>query len=111
MEWHIFQDWFIGLGSQYGVNPIIFGAVYVGGIPFFTASVAWLIRNLKSGRPIQLPILSAGFFFISAYLYLIIFGENIPFWVYGFIVAMISYGIWATLRRIRAQTAMNPAQP
>jgi hypothetical protein len=26
--------WFFGLGENYGVNPIIFGSIYVGAIPF-----------------------------------------------------------------------------
>lgn len=29
------KDWFLGLGEQYGVNPLIFGSIYVGAIPFF----------------------------------------------------------------------------
>ena len=30
-----FSDWFLSLGANYGVNPWIFGAIYVGAIPFF----------------------------------------------------------------------------
>jgi len=37
--------WFMSLGKQYGVNPIIFGVIYVGAIPFFTLSIAWLVKN------------------------------------------------------------------
>ncbi len=105
MDFQALQDWFLGLGAQYGVNPILFGAIYVGAIPFFTLSIAWLVRNLRQKKPIVLPTLSAGFFFVSAYLYLIIAGRNIPLWVYGFIAVMIAYGVWATVRKVRAQTA------
>ena len=73
-----FIDWFMGLGEEYGVNPIIFGSIYVGAIPFFTASLGWLIRNIRKKKPIVIPTLLSGFFFISAYLYLMIAGENIP---------------------------------
>ena len=38
--------WFFGLGERYGVNPLIFGSIYVGAIPFFSLSIAWLVRNL-----------------------------------------------------------------
>jgi ABC-type Co2+ transport system permease subunit len=93
--------WFLGLGDQYGVNPIVFGSIYVGAIPFFTLSVAWLMRNYRYDKSIILPALAATFFFVSAYLYLIIEGENVPWWVYGIVVLMVAYGSWSTLRSIR----------
>ena len=97
------QEWFLGLGTQYGVNPIIFGAIYVGAIPFFTLSIAWLVRNRRNGKPIVLPVLSASFFFVSAYLYLVAVGRNIPAWVYIFIAAMIGYGVYSTYNKIKKQ--------
>ena len=103
--WQSIVDWFLSLGPQYGVNPIIFGSIYVGAIPFFTLSVAWLVRNLRSGKPIVTPTLLAGFFFISAYLYLLIAGRNIPLWVYLFIAALVGFGIYSTVMKIRAQVA------
>jgi hypothetical protein len=60
------------------VNPLIFGAIYVGAIPFFFFSLVWLVRNIRKKKSIVIPVLLTGFFFISAYLYLIIVGENIP---------------------------------
>ncbi len=109
MDWQALQDWFFGLGAQYGVDPIIFGAIYVGAIPFFTLSIAWLVRNLRKGKPVVLPVLSASFFFVSAYLYLVIVGQNIPLWVYGFIAAMIAYGAYSTVKKVRAQAADTKA--
>lgn len=97
------KSWFMGLGAQYGVNPIIFGVIYVGAIPFFMLSVAWLVRNVRQKRSIILPVLFAGFFFISAYLYLIVVGKNIPLWVYGFIAVMMVIGVYSTLQKIKRQ--------
>lgn len=97
----ITKEWFFGLGAKYGVNPIIFGAIYVGAIPLFTASMAWLYRNYRMERSIVLPALSATLFFISAYIYLIIVGNNVPWWVYTIIVVMISYGAYTTYRKVR----------
>ncbi|KKL04467.1 hypothetical protein LCGC14_2615750, partial [marine sediment metagenome] len=34
----------------------------------------------------------AGFFFVSAYIYLAIFGQDIPLWVWIFLAALILYG-------------------
>ncbi|MFO7800423.1 hypothetical protein [Rhodohalobacter sp.] len=102
MEWiNDFQVWFMSLGDAYGVNPIIFGAIYVGAIPFFTLSIAWLVRNYRIDRSIVLPVLSASFFFVSAYLYLIIAGKDVPLWVYGVVVGMLAYGGWSTFRKVK----------
>lgn len=103
--WETFTEWFLSLGEQYGVDPIIFGSIYVGAIPFFTVSVARLVRNLRRKQSIVLPALSASFFFVSAYLYLLVVGHNIPLWVYGFIAVMIAYGVYSTVQKIRRQAA------
>ncbi len=96
-------DWFFGLGAQYGVNPVIFGSIYVGAIPFFTLSIGWLVRNARKGKSVAVPTLFAGFFFISAYLYLLIAGQNIPVWVYGVVAALVIFGIYTTIGKVRAQ--------
>jgi hypothetical protein len=100
-----FRNWFAGLGRKYNVNPAVFGGIYVGAIPFFTLSVGWIVSNLRRKKSIVLPVLAASFCFISAYLYLLIVGRNIPAWVYAVIVAMIGFGVYSTVRKIRAQTS------
>jgi len=97
------KDWFLSLGENYGVNPIIFGSIYVGAIPFFTLSIGWLVRNYRKKKSIILPGLSAGFFFVSAYLYLIIAGENVPFWVYLFIIALVVGGGISTYKKVQGK--------
>jgi hypothetical protein len=103
--WNNLQEWFLNLGTQYGVNPIIFGTIYIGAIPFFLLSLSWLVRNLRRKQPIVVPVLLTGFFFVSAYLYLIIAGRNIPVWVYGFMAALIGYGAYSTVQKIKKQSA------
>jgi hypothetical protein len=99
--WSSFTDWFLGLGREYGVNPVIFGSLYVGSIPFFTLSLGWVIKNLRQGKPIAIPLLFTGIFFISAYLYLVIVGENIPVWVYLVIIGMTVFGIVTVVKKVR----------
>lgn len=101
MSWEAIQNWFLDLGAEYGVNPLIFGAIYVGAIPFFSASIGWLIRNYRKSRSIVLPALSAIFFFISAYLYLMFAGKNVPWWVYGAVVLLILVGAYSTITKVR----------
>jgi hypothetical protein len=101
-------DWFYGPGEEYGVNPLIFGGIYVGAIPLFTLSVAWIVRNLRRGKSIVVPALTASFFFISAYLYLLVAGRNIPWWVYAMLAVMVIVGAWSTIRKVRMRAEESP---
>ena len=98
------QGWFLGLGRDYGVDPLIFGSIYVGAIPLFTLSLAWLVRRLRARRPIVAPLLASGLFFVSAYLYLAIAGRNLPSWVYVMIAALLALGGWSAVRGVRRKT-------
>lgn len=102
-----FRNWFASLGKKYNVNPLIFGGIYVGAIPFFTLCVGWIVSNLRKKKSVVLPVLAASFFFISSYLYLLIVGRNIPAWVYMVIGAMIGFGACSTVKRIRARTRLS----
>ena len=93
--------WFLGLGENYGVNPIVFGSIYIGAIPFFTLSVGWLVKNYRNKKSILFPAISAGFFFVSAYLYLIVAGKNVPFWVYLFIIVLVVGGGISAYKKIQ----------
>ena len=101
MSWETIQNWFLSLGTEYGVNPFIFGAIYVGAIPFFSASIGWLIRNYRKTKSIVLPALSAMFFFISAYIYLMFAEKNVPWWFYGVVVLLILVGAYSTIKKVR----------
>lgn len=101
--WQSIKDWFLSLGEHYQVNPFIFGAIYIGAIPFFFASLYWTIKNIRTKKSFVIPALMTGFFFVSAYLYLIIAGEHIPIWVYVFIGVMFVYGVYSTINKVKTQ--------
>ncbi len=103
--WEAFVDWFFSLGANYGVNPLIFGGIYIVAIPFFSLSVGWIIRNYRKGKSIAVPAMFALFFFISAYLYLIIAGRNVPWWVYAVVILMVAYGAFSTVRKIQSRVS------
>ena len=103
MSFDAIRDWFYSLGENYGVDPLIFGLIYVGAIPFFSLSIAWLVKNHRRKKSIVLPALSAMFFFISAYIYLIFAGKNVPVWVYGFVILLLVFGAFSTIKKIRKQ--------
>lgn len=105
-----FNQWFLSLGAEYGVNPYIFGAIYIGAIPFFILSIGWLVRRAKAGQSTVLPTMCAGFFFVSAYIYLAIVGNNIPLWVWIFLGVLIVYGAWSSIRDTRKKIAAAKAE-
>jgi uncharacterized membrane protein len=96
-------DWVMGLGAQYGVNPVIFGAIYVGAIPFFILFTGLAVKRLRARQSAVVPILAAGLCFVSAYLYLAVVGHDIPIWVWGFLCILIGYGAWSAIRSFRAR--------
>ena len=104
------NEWFLSLGAEYGVNPYIFGGIYIAAIPFFLLSIAWLVRNARAGKSTILPTMLAGFFFVSAYIYLAIAGTNIPVWVWIFLAVLIAYGAFSTIRDTRKKIAAAKAE-
>ena len=102
--WETFKEWFLSLGDKYHVNPYIFGGIYIGAIPLFFLCLGRTIKNIKKKKSVVLPVLLTGFFFVSAYLYLIIVGKNIPVWVYIFIAVMIGYGFFSAVKKIKDKT-------
>jgi len=102
--WEMFKEWFLSLGEKYHVNPYIFGGIYLGAVPLFFLCLSWTVRRIKNKSSFVLPILLTGLCFISAYVYLIIVGENIPVWVYVFIGLMVIYGIYSTIKKIKEKT-------
>ncbi len=95
------QAWVMGLGAQYGVNPVIFGAIYVGAIPFFILFTGLAIKRLRNRQGAVMLIMAAGLCFVSAYIYLAIVGHGIPLWVWAFLGAIIAYGAWNAVRNFR----------
>ena len=73
------------MGARHGVNPLILAGIDVGAIPFFFASVYWIIRSYRRKNSLVIPASLAGFFFCSAYLYLL-----------G-IIYLFTYDLWKQL--------------
>lgn len=91
----------VTLSQQYGVNPLVFGALYFGTMPLFALSVAWWVRRWRRGRSTALPSAVTGLLFVAAYLYVLVAGRNLPLWVYVFMAAMLVFGGVSTWRQLR----------
>ncbi|GGY38178.1 hypothetical protein [Parvularcula lutaonensis] len=95
------SEWFFGLSEAYNVNPWIFGILYVGGIPVFLGILAWLTNRARQKKSVTLQALLLLYFAIQPYLYVAVFGENLPGWVYGAIAVLIALGLWSTYNSVQ----------
>ena len=106
-------DWLLGwisdtreLAARYEVDPLVFLVIYFGAIPFFWLGTAWLIRAARRRRSVIWPALFTAFWFVSPYLYVLLFGRNLPWWVYPLLVAFVSGFGWQSYRSLRRKTAL-----
>lgn len=98
----VFYNWFMNLGSNYGVNPVIFGLIYVGTIPIFLIFMAWGIKNIKNKTSPLFPFFICIICAISSYVYLILAGKNVSFWIYLIVSLMILYSIYSVINKIKS---------
>ncbi len=99
------------LGARHGVNPLIFAGIYVGAIPFFFASVYWIVISYRQKKSIVLPASLAGFFFCSAYLYLVLFGRDLAWYVYASVVTFLGVGAARAYKQVRAKMSTAEDSP
>jgi len=89
--------------DQYGVNPAIFLVIYLISVPFFYYSLFRVVRALAKKRGKE--ALAWGTVFLCAtlapFMYVLFFGRNLPWWVYGIIALLIGYGIFSLIRKLR----------
>ena len=104
------RDWYTSLGPKYGVDPVVFAAIYIGAIPVFVGSSAWLARAIVKKRGVVLPLTSTALSFVSAYIYLLFAGKNVPVWVYLVIAVVVVVGAASALRSIRRRVARDGAE-
>jgi len=89
--------------DQYGVNPAIFLVIYFMSAPFFYYSLFRVVRALAKKRGKE--VLVWGMVFLCAtiapFMYVLFFGRNLPWWIYGIIALLIGYGIFSLIRKLR----------
>lgn len=81
--WETIKNYYFILGKSYQVNPVIFLGIHIVATPLFLFAMAWMIKNYRKKRSIILPLVIAVLVFNSANIYLVVFGKNIPWWIYA----------------------------
>jgi hypothetical protein len=89
--------------DTYGVNPIIFLAIYLGCAPFFYYSLFRTLRALAKKLGKEVMLWSAVFLCatVAPFLYVLFFGRNLPWWVYAIIALLIGQGVVSLVRKLR----------
>jgi fatty acid desaturase len=89
--------------DQYGVNPIVFLVIYLISGPFFYYSLFRVVQALAKKRGKEGLVWGTIFLCatIAPFVYVLFFGRNLPWWVYGIIVLLIGYGIFSLIRKLR----------
>lgn len=93
--------------EEYAVDPIVFLVIYLISVPFFYYSLVRLIRGLAKKQAKEVRLWSGIFLCaVSApFIYVLLFGRNLPWWVYGIIFLLLGQGVFSLIRKLRGRPA------
>ena len=87
--WEAIKEYYITIGNKFHVDPVLFLGIHVVATPLFILASAWVVKKYKKKQSVILPAITSVFIFNAANIYIILFGKNIPWFIY-FIVAITS---------------------
>jgi hypothetical protein len=109
MEWFIhvvlakIDDLMRAAHENYEVDPVVFLVIYFAAAPFFYYSIFRMVRALALRKQQGILLWSTVFLGSTAapFLYVLLFGRNLPWWVYVLIGLLIGQGVYSLIRRLR----------
>ena len=89
--------------ETYGVNPVVFVSIYLVCVPFFYYSLFRMARALSKKLAKEIMLWSAIFLCanVAPFVYVLFFGRNIPWWVYGIIAILIGQVVLSLVMKLR----------
>lgn len=99
-----------GISDEYGVNPLIFGFLYLATVPLFWVSIYYMGKNIRQKLSLRLPILGILFSQLLCYIYLFSYGSNLPFWVYAAVFGIIIYSAYRVWVVVKSKIRMEMEQ-
>jgi hypothetical protein len=93
--------------DNYSVDPVVFVVIYLVSVPVFYYSLFRMVRALAKGLGKEIMLWSSVFLctVVAPFLYVLFFGRNLPWWVYGIIALLIGQGVFSLVRKLRASPA------
>lgn len=88
--------------ETYGVDPIIFLTIYIISVPIFYYSLFRTLRAIAKKLGGETMLWSTLFLCatVAPFLYVLLFGRNIPWWVYIIITIVAGQGVFSFIRRL-----------
>jgi hypothetical protein len=88
-------------GQRHGVNPVVFGVLYVIHHPLFWGTVAWIVVRVRQRLLIWPHSLLAAAFWLMPYAYIVLSARQMPWWVIAGIVAIAVVGGYRAYKEFR----------
>jgi hypothetical protein len=89
--------------TRYGIDPFIYVGIVVANTPFFYYFLFKTIRALAR-KETRKAVFFGGIsllLFQSPAIYVILFGRNLPWWAWAGVAALVVWGIYALISRLR----------
>jgi len=96
--------------ENYGVDPAVFLIFYLASAPVFYFSIFRMVRALARKLPNEITLWSMVFLAATAapFLYVLLFGRNLPWWIYAVIGLLIAQGVYSLVRRLTKKPPEKP---
>lgn len=96
------------IGVHYGVDPLVFAALYVAHHPLFWGTMAWLAARVRAKKPVGGVAALGVFFWFLPYTYVFAFGRGLPWWAYALAAAAAAVGGTHAVREVRKRLSTRP---
>lgn len=89
--------------EEYGVDPVIFLVIYLGAAPVFYYSLYRMARALAKKVGGEVMLWSTVFLasVVAPFIYVLLFGRNLPWWVYAIIAVIVGQGVISLIGNLR----------
>ena len=84
------------------MDPVAFLVIYLASVPVFYFSIFRMVRALARRQRNEVTFWSMIFLAatVAPFLYVLLFGRNLPWWVYVVIGLLIAQGVYSLVRRL-----------
>ena len=118
MEWlrTTLISWLQGIQQtaleRYGVDPIVWLIIATAASPVFYYSIYRLVKALARKQGNQIMLWSTVFLAttVAPYIYVLLFGRNLPWWIYAAMALLIGQGVYSLVRKLLAKPKEPPAE-
>lgn len=99
--------------ENYSVDPVVFVVLIVACAPFFYYSIYRLVRCVAKRETQRIAMWSTVFLGSTAlpYIYVLLFGRNIPWYIYVVIGLLLAQGVYSLVKRLRGGGKKSAGSP